>query len=290
MERWPNFFIVGAPKAGTTSLHEYLNEIPEIFMSSQKEPNYFSSKSIGKKFRPWVIRDKKEYLLQFEEGTNMKYIGESSGSYLSDPDAPKLIHEVSPHAKIIISLRDPVERLYSHYLMLKSRDHIDSSLSKQIDLELKYGIDIEKHNIGVKSYSLYYENIQRYIDIFGSQQVKILIFEEWVKNVKKTVEEILKFLDLNYELTDFKEEIHNPYAETRGPLAAKLRKSKSVKKLARMFLSSSTRKLIDKKILHVKKPKPILDDSNRKLLKKLYIDDVKKLENLLNHKISWPNF
>jgi len=290
MERWPNFFIVGAPKAGTTSLHAYLNEIPEIFMSSQKEPNYFSSKIVGKKFQPGAFRDKKEYLHLFEEGANMKYIGEASPTYLADPDAPHLIHQVSPHAKIIISLRDPVERLYSHYLMFKSKGRINSSLSKQIDLELKYGVDPEKPRIGVKLYSSYYENAQRYIDIFGSQQVKILIFEEWVKNVKKTVEEILQFLDLNFKLTDFKEKIHNPYVETRGPLAVKLRKSKSVKKLARMFLSSSTRKSIDKKILHEEKPKPILDDSNRKLLKELYVDDVKKLENLLNRKISWPNF
>jgi len=267
-ECWPNLFIVGAPKAGTTSLYKNLKEIPEIYMSSNKEPNYFSSKIIAKNLRQDTCRDKKEYLHLFEEGTNMEYVGEASATYLADPDAPKLIHEVSPHAKIIISLRDPVERLYSHYLMLKRNNGIDSSLSKQIDLELEYGVDPEKPRIGVKLYSLYYENVQRYIDIFGSQQVKIIIFEEWVKNQKKTVEEILKFLDLNYELTDFEEKIHNPYVEPRGSLVVKLRKSKSVIKLARMFLSSSTRKSIDKKILLRKKPKPILDDSNRKLLKK----------------------
>ena len=166
-ERWPNLFIVGAPKAGTTSLWDHLNEVSEIYMSSEKEPNYFSSKIVAKKFRPWIIRDKKKYLHLFEEGTNMKYVGEASTNYLADPDAPKLIHEVSPHAKIIISLRDPVERLFSHYSMSKSRGRNDYSLSKQIDLELKYGVDPEKPRIGVKLYSLYYENVQRYIDIFN---------------------------------------------------------------------------------------------------------------------------
>ena len=113
MERWPNFFIVGAPKAGTTSLHEYLSNIPGIFMSAEKEPNYFSMTVISKDDQSAnPIRDKKKYLELFKNAKDEKIIGESSPNYLSDPEAPNLIHQVSPDAKILISLRDPVEQAF----------------------------------------------------------------------------------------------------------------------------------------------------------------------------------
>ena len=108
LERWPNFFIVGAPKAGTSSLYAYLNEIPGIFMSPKKEPNYFSENTIPNDHPIKPIRDKKKYLELFKGVKGEKIIGEASTSYLADPEAPKLIHEACPDAKILISLRDPV--------------------------------------------------------------------------------------------------------------------------------------------------------------------------------------
>src|SRR3989304_10189805 len=117
MERWPNLFIVGAPKSGTTSLHAYLDKIDDIFMSPIKEPNYFSAQTVSIKHPVNPIRDKKKYLKLFQKGIHNKYIGEASPSYLADSEASKLIHQVSPNAKIIISLRDPIDRVFSHYLM-----------------------------------------------------------------------------------------------------------------------------------------------------------------------------
>ena len=117
MDRWPNFFIVGADKAGSSSLYSYLKEIPEIFMSPIKEPNYFSVKTISQNGLLNTIRDKKKYLALFKNVKDEKIFGEASSSYLADPEAPNLIHQVSPRAKILISLRDPAERIFSHYLM-----------------------------------------------------------------------------------------------------------------------------------------------------------------------------
>ena len=77
---WPNFLIVGAPKAGTTSLYEYLNAVPEIFMSSVKEPHYFAKNLVEKNdpiLRP--IRNKEEYLKLFKNAGNKKVIGAFSG-------------------------------------------------------------------------------------------------------------------------------------------------------------------------------------------------------------------
>ena len=114
---WPNFFIVGAPRSGTTSLYEYLKEVPEVFMSPVKEPNFFNLSVENDLFLSKPIREKKKYLDLFKNVKDEKAIGEASPTYLWDPKTPKLIHEIIPDAKIIISLRDPVERTFSHYLM-----------------------------------------------------------------------------------------------------------------------------------------------------------------------------
>src|SRR5882672_9220913 len=114
----PNFFIVGAPKAGTTSLYYYLSHHPEVFMSPVKEPNFFSYDETVKQ----NLYHKEKGVGKFEEYRQLfassnghhKAIGEASVSYLFYPSVPQRIHELVPKAKIIISLRNPVERAYSH--------------------------------------------------------------------------------------------------------------------------------------------------------------------------------
>ena len=102
MERWPNFFIVGAPRCGTTSLYEYLNHTPGIFMSKVKEPNYFSVSVTPKIKLSQLIQDKKQYLSLFKDVKDEIAIGEASVPYLWDPKAPLLIHEAIPDARIIM--------------------------------------------------------------------------------------------------------------------------------------------------------------------------------------------
>ena len=116
MEKWPNFFIVGAPRAGTTSLYAYLSQIPGIYMSPVKEPEFFSpNRSTNDDLIPIV--NKNDYLTLFKNVKDELLIGEASTCYLEDPDSPKLIYNKVADAYIIILLRDPIERAYSHYLM-----------------------------------------------------------------------------------------------------------------------------------------------------------------------------
>ena len=96
MKNWPNFFIVGVPKAGTTSLYEYLKDVPGIFLSDRKEPGYFSRSSVPANSIHRPIRDKEEYLNLFEKVKDEKIVGEASPHYLTDVYACELIHQVSP--------------------------------------------------------------------------------------------------------------------------------------------------------------------------------------------------
>src|SRR5918998_270191 len=132
-EIWPNFFIVGAQKAATTSLYFYLREIPGVYMSPLKETFYFAPHAVEKAFNASdVIRDKKEYLRLFEKARGYSAIGEATPIYLWDPDSPKLIHQTVPRARIIMILRDPIERAYSNYLMRVRYSGVQSSFYDEL--------------------------------------------------------------------------------------------------------------------------------------------------------------
>jgi len=214
MEKWPNFFIVGTGKGGTTSLWEYLSTIPGIFMSNVKEPKYFSPSSTQS--GSFQIQDKKEYLALFENSEDSIAIGEASPNYLKDPESAMLIHKQIPHAKIIISLRDPVERIHSNYFMYKRNKYFHGTFHEYTHLLKKSNQKIDNFNRALRS-GMYTENVKRYLDVFGQNRVKILIFEEWTKNVKKTIQDLINFLEVDYEITDdFDDSIKNKYHEKKN--------------------------------------------------------------------------
>ena len=293
MELWPNFFIVGAPKAGTTSLYEYLKNIPGIYMSPVKEPNYFSIKAMPDKkpFRP--IRNKEKYLDLFKNATNEVILGEASTLYLSDPEASTLIRKACPTARILISLRDPVERLFSHYLMNVSRNWIKSSFKNQIHKEMNNKADFTKPHIRLSA-SLYSKDVQRYLDTFGKEHVKILIFEEFIKNPKVILEDILKFLGVKNIINNFEDvKVHNPYfkIESSGEISKQILQSNIISKISVKILPSFGRRFFRKKILTRKNTKkPVMKEADRQYLIDFYKSDVKKLEVLLGRKFPWKNF
>ena len=117
-QRWPNLFVVGAAKAGTTSLHYYLNQHPDIYMSPLKEPHFFSQISPAPELKSFFqsVQNEAEYLALFAGAHNEAVVGEASTSYLWDEQAPNRIYSSVPRAKLVIMLRNPVDRAYSHYL------------------------------------------------------------------------------------------------------------------------------------------------------------------------------
>jgi len=289
MERWPNLFIVGAPKAGTTSLYHYLSQVPEIYMSKVKEPNFFSVKTVGEKHPVKPIRDKKKYLHLFAEGKNFKYIGEASPTYLDDPEAALLIHQVSPKSKIIICLREPVERAYSQYLMLQGLGRSNLNFREQLQKELIKNPEINLPNLRLQA-GFYSKWITIYLNIFEKNQVKILIFEEFIQNPKQTIEEILCFLNLNNTLADFSPEVHNPYGVIKGPIARKIRQSKIVHTISNKIFSKPQKDFLKEKLIFSEKSKPLIDEESRDKLIEYYCEDVHILETILKRKLPWSNF
>jgi len=284
MQTWPNFFIVGAPRAGTTSIFEFLKQTKGVFMPSRKELHYFSN--IKREYlSPPPIRDKKKYLALFDKAKDYVAIGEASPSYLWDPESPKLIHETIPNAKIIIILRDPVERAYSQFLL-----RVSGGKTYSFSEAIKLAIDSPEnyYNSLIIDGGWYYEQVKRYLDTFGTSNVKVIIFEEFVKNTTKIIMEILELLEVDSQPPKSVELIHNYLTIPRGKIARSILNNKMIRKIGRELLSETTNEIMVKKILGTKIVKSKMTNQDRKFLEKLYLDDVKKLEKILGRKSLWP--
>ena len=137
---------------------------------------------------------------------------------------------------------------------------------------------------------LYAEDVQRYLDIFGPKQVKIVIFEEFVKNPKKTMHEILLFLDIIEDLKDFKGEAYNKFAIARGPIAQFILRDKTIRGTLERIIPPSSRRLLREKLLVKNEKKPEMTQTDRDVLKKIFNEDVTKLQKILGRELPWKNF
>jgi hypothetical protein len=220
MEKKPNFFIVGAPKCGTTSLCKYLEQHPDIFISELKEPNYFSYDLATKRRRSRMSIT--EYLNLFRTA-NTKAIGEGSTQYLYSKVAAKEIHKFNPEAKIIIMLRNPADFLYSYHnqcLLTLAEDIKDFELALKAETDRKKGLRIPQECTG--EVNLYYsevakfsEQVQRYLELFSKEHVYIIIFDDFKQDTAKIYRQLLRFLEVdetfnaNFEIYNSRKKVKN---------------------------------------------------------------------------------
>jgi hypothetical protein len=202
---YPNFLIIGAQKCATTSLHNYLNYHPDLFMTFVKEDGLFLSKSDKRKIS---IYDDKKFLkkLMFFNYRNQKIIGSSPTFYSMAPDighdVPKRIYSVNPKMKFVYIVRNPFERIrsqYTHYV----RDKKGKNVLK-FDSYILNNMKTQKNCI---NRSCYYYQLMNYLDYFDISQFKIIAFEELIANTIKTTNEIISFVGLkvdDYKLNNFK--------------------------------------------------------------------------------------
>lgn len=201
----PKFIILGAQKAGTTSLDAYLRQHPQIMMSSTKEIHFFDLN---------YSKQLKWYKSFFPKKKNLKQnqiCGEASPYYLVHPLVPNRIKKTMPNdIKMIIMLRDPIDRAISHYFHEVRRGRETLTImeafkqeNKRTSNELKKILENKNYNSrNHQSYSyiergLYLKQIQRYYELFNKNQVLILSSEELFKNPKKSMHKVYRFLEIN---------------------------------------------------------------------------------------------
>ena len=173
--KFPNLFIIGAMKAGTSSLHEYLHQHPQIFMSRFKEPQYFCPHRLPNGLlwgegNPYPEPGIDWYLKLFADVGDAAYAGESTTNYTKMPIvecSAERIHRFNPDARLIYLMRDPVERTISHFWWeVTGRRELRPPL-RAIQQDPQY-----------TSYSHYTYQLQPYLDLFGRENIFLLTLEE----------------------------------------------------------------------------------------------------------------
>lgn len=178
----PNLFIIGAMKAGTSSLHNYLNSHPQIFMCTPKEPMFFSNQLHWEK-------GEQEYLKLFENAGDARIIGESSTDYSKAPyysGVPARILQFNPEARFIYIMRDPVERTISHYWF-----HVAHFQERR---DMMTAIQQQPHYLEVSDYAM---QLQLYFDTFGRERVAILTLEELQADPTKEIQKLFAWLEVD---------------------------------------------------------------------------------------------
>lgn len=194
----PNFFIVGVQKCGTTAIYTYLDAHPDIFMSPVKEPHFFGSDDTSMRLMQYR-GDINQYLALFKDATTERAIGEASPSYLLSQVAAQEIYDFNPDSRIIIMLRSPIDLIYSMYHHARFMgDEPMGSFEGAILPELKKGW--AAHTNRTYSYlkiAVNSERIQRYLDVFPREQVKIILFDDFKSNLPSVYQDTLNFLGVD---------------------------------------------------------------------------------------------
>ena len=276
-----DFFIVGAPKAGTTSLYHYLSEHPQVEMSSQKEPDYFSDKAIheqGMYYAKNRVDTLDKYESLFVQKESVVY-GEASVSYLFYKNVAEDIKKYNPNAKIIIMLRDPIERAFSHYLMdyrlgliSDSFENVLAKISKHKNAHLFYQQYIEV--------SKYAKQIQRYLDFFKKENILFIDYEDFKKNVSKTVDQVYNFLNISTEFVADINTKHNTFIMPKNKIIRLIYSFVFLRKILTFLFPVYLVKNI-RVLLFKSDKKPELLKETRSLLSIIFNDDIKKMEEVL---------
>lgn len=174
----PNFVICGAPKAGTTSLHEYLKQHPDVFLPEKKEIHFFN-----KRFDqgvPW-------YESHFAAAGTAAAVGETSPTYFTNERVPGRMAEIIPSARLMFILRNPVDLVHSLYRY---------QVSRGIDLE-PFSALIRRPDNRLVRVGFYLQHIDRFLNFFGRESVHCLITEALSARPTETIAACFDFLGVD---------------------------------------------------------------------------------------------
>lgn len=270
-----NLFVVGAAKCGTTSFHEYLSQHPNINMSLKKETNFFSNEQLKNDNLYYsgvnICENINDYLNCFSPNSNAEIQGESSVSYLYYSNSVKKIYSYNPNAKILIFLRNPVDRAISHFLMDFNAGYFRCKIEEIFMQREKYPKQFQQ----VFELGNYFKQIQEYYNVFPRKNIKIIIMEKQFHDLKKVMKEVEDFLEIKNHVS-YNFTIKN-FSLTPKNLFVKLF-------YKNLFIKNFSKKIFSKKMIKILK-NIFLSRDKIKISKKtrnLIIDFYKHEINLIN--------
>lgn len=201
----PDFFIVGAPKCGTTAMYEYLRQHPQIYMPFHKEPLFFGS-DLGTRYGRMTEAN---YLALFAAARPGQRIGEASAWYLYSRRAAAEINAFSPNAQIVVMLRNPVDVMYAQHSQLLFNQQEDianfaDALAAEPDRKARRRIPhgaVRVENLYYRDMVCFSSQLERYFDVFGRDRVHVIVYEDFRDQTPETYAGLLEFLGV---ATDFR--------------------------------------------------------------------------------------
>jgi hypothetical protein len=290
----PNFFIVGAPKCGTTAMHEYLAQHHQIFMPDRKDVTHFGTDLTFQ--IPRITRS--QYLELFREAGDTPRIGESSVWYMYSTRAAEEIKSFAPSARIIAMLRNPVDMLHSQHSQFlyncnENIDDFEAALSAEEDRKLGRMIPPQAHFVQGLFYRetvKYAEQLRRFFDVFGRSNVHVVLFDEFQRDTANAYRATLQFLDVDTSFRpDF--EVVNGNKTVRSRRLQKIVVSPPValtEVYRRIVPRSAQGKLLDRvrRLNTNYTARPRLDGAVRRRLAADLRPEIERLEQLLDRDLS----
>lgn len=293
--RLPTFLGIGVEKSGTTSVYNYLNQHPDIFMSPIKETNFLEQDWGDQNIQVHRASDKRidtfeKYCDLFKDAGDAGAIGEISPNYLFHyQSSSKRIKRYVPHVKMIALLRDPVERAFSDYLM-HLRDVINGGhpkpLAEQALYKTKTSFTIRK--------GFYYEPLKFFMHTFGSANIKVFLYDDLCDNPIRMMQDMYRFLGVK---DTFEPDISKRSQVAQIPKSQSINKllktqnpvRKSIASTLKLFLPDEVRQHLRSTLINFNsqgKEAVALPVEDRTLLAQLYREDVQKLQDLIQRDLS----
>jgi hypothetical protein len=282
----PTFFIIGAAKAGTTSLHYYLDQHPQVQMSANKEPRFFAGPENGVPFAPGRISSLAEYERLFDPAIDVR--GEASTDYATHPrrvGVPARIKSLVPDAKILYLVRDPIARTISHYQMrvalLGERRSLREALSDLSDPSSPYVYP-----------SLYATQLELYLRHFEQENMMVIDQSDLLSDRRATLQAIFSFLSVDHAIDSslFEKELQSR-REWRTYSPSYVRVVEGIVVPALRWVPARLRRSVRHSVERLLWPPlqtPALDDESRVRLHELYAGEVERLRRLTGHTFpSW---
>ncbi len=309
MAKLPNFFVVGAPKTGTTSLYHYLDQHPQIYMSAVKEPHFFAAEfreeNFAAELRPGIARDTRslrkflsgsmpqkrlggivtdwdDYVRLFANARQESALGEASVGYLWSPTAPGRIAETIPGAKILVMLRDPADRAFSQYRHGLANGSIRWSFREHIQRNLRHRSAEFCASYPFLEFGLYAEQLSRYLERFG-RNVWVGFHEDFRSRPLELFQNICRFLGVDPEFSPDMTRQHLEAEVPRNAAVGWLKRSGSWRAAASLT-PSKLRPLI-RRALMLNAGTTRMDPADRKFLVDHYREDIRKLTRLVSREL-----
>ncbi len=257
-------------------------------MSPIKEPNFFSYQdTIDQNLyhKEKGVGTIEEYRRLFAEANgHHKAVGEASVSYLFYPAVAKRIKAMVPDAHIIMSLRNPIDRAYSHYYMEHKLGYVDESLD---DIVLKRSRNKNAH-LFYQQYvelGLYHQQVKRYLDAFGEERVKVFIHDDLSDKLESMILSVFDFLKIDKTHIPGLEGKYNTYSVPRNPVFRYLYSQKKLREFAKTLVPYESVEAV-KNLFLTRDRKEGKNEEIIQELKRIYTPDVMELEKLLDRDLS----